>query len=104
MIAEQIQQIIEDGLTIEIAYTKYDGTASMRILSDIEYSAEYGHTHIQAFCVLRQERRTFKISRISSVRSIDSTLSTSSVPSQTIDVNEPYVFNPNKRIFKLYAE
>lgn len=104
MIAKQIQQAIENGYMIEIAYTKFDDTSSIRVLSDIEYSLEYGSTHISAFCHTRQEQRTFKISRISSVRVIDNTVSSSKVPSQTIDVNKPYVFNPNKRIFKLYGE
>ena len=44
MIYEDIQRAIDTGAIIEIAYTKYDGTSSIRRLSDVQYSDEYGHS------------------------------------------------------------
>lgn len=58
--------IVEDK-TITIKYQKYDGTVSSRVISNISYSAEYGDDYIEAYCHLRHEKRTFKISRIQSV-------------------------------------
>lgn len=58
--------IVEDK-TITIKYQKYDGTLSNRVISNITYSAEYGDDYIEAYCHLRHEKRTFKISRIISI-------------------------------------
>lgn len=109
MIIEDIQRAIDTGATIEIAYTKYDGTSSIRKLSDVEYSVEYGHTHIQAFCHMRHELRTFRIDRISRVIFLsggdaNSNASAQAVLINPINSNAPYHFNSSKRIFKLYGE
>lgn len=106
MIYEEIQRAIDTGAIIEIAYTKFDGTSSIRRLSDVKYSDEFGHTHIKAFCHMRNEERTFKIDRISRVTFISSPNANTkqSVLINPINVDLPYRFNPNKRIFALYGE
>lgn len=63
-IREYIEQAIAENRAIEIEYVKYDGTGSKRQVSDLSYSDEYGDDYIVGFCHLRNEYRTFKISRI----------------------------------------
>ena len=106
MIEDDIQRAIDTGAIIEIAYTKYDGTASIRRLSDIQYSDEYGNTHIEAFCHLRNERRSFKISRISRLTFISSpdAVSEQSTLINPTKVKMPYRFNRSKKIFALYGD
>jgi len=97
-IKEIIEQAITERLTLEIQYQKDDGTKSTREISDITYSAKYGIDCITAFCHLRNDKRTFKISRINAA---------TIVPSKTQDVPEipeQYSFNRNKKIFNLYGE
>lgn len=65
-----IASAINGNKTIRIKYTKYDGTTSIRTISDIHYSKEFGSDYIECFCHLRQERRTFKISRIEEIDGI----------------------------------
>ncbi len=69
-IKEYLDKAIKENKTITIKYKKYDGTVSSRTLSDLDYSDEYGSGYIQAYCHLRQENRTFKISRIMEVDGI----------------------------------
>ena len=106
MIYDEIQKAIDTGAIIEIANTKFDGTASVRRLSDIQYSEEYGNTHIEAFCHLRNERRSFKIERISRLTFISSPEATSeqSTLINPTNVKMPYRFNRSKRIFALYGD
>lgn len=66
-IREYIDTAIHEGREITIKYVKYDGTISNRTISDIQYSEEYGSDYIIGWCHLRNEQRTFKISRIRSV-------------------------------------
>lgn len=108
-IYNDIQEAIDSGATIEIVYSKYGGDRSIRKLSDVEYSDQYGNTHITAFCHKRHERRTFKIDRIERVTFLsgghadeDSTAQSTIITPINLDV--PYRFNPNKRIFNLYGE
>lgn len=98
MISEIINQAILDGVDIEIGYTKYDGTTSNRILSEVHYSEVYGHTHIEGYCHTRKESRTFKIDRISSARIVKQT-----DDNDKTEESSEYRFNPNKRIFNLYG-
>ncbi len=72
-----IQQIIDlsisKGYKVEIKYQNYQHESSTRIISNINYSDEfdekgYHNEHIKAFCHLRNEERSFKISRISNIR------------------------------------
>ena len=70
-----IKQAIENKQSIAIKYRKFDGTVSNRRLSDIRYNNSFGEVgfhndHIIGFCSLRNEERTFKIDRISSVEII----------------------------------
>lgn len=71
-----LDDAIRAGKAVTIKYMKYDGEYSTRKISDIQYSDEYGtgNDYINAFCHKRQERRTFKISRIISVDGITDTL------------------------------
>lgn len=98
MIRDDIKKAIDEGVTIEICYVKNNEESSIRTLSKIEYSNEYGASYISAFCHTRQEQRTFKIDRISSLSFVDEKTNDTliaSLPEQT------YVFNPLKKIFKL---
>ena len=102
MVNDEIRKAIETGADIEIEYVKPDGTKSVRRLSDIRFSEEFGSTHIEAFCHLRGERRSFKISRIGRVTFLgpDDDARTGSGSS---DPDQPYVFDGSKRIFALYG-
>lgn len=91
----RLQKAIDEKETIEIKYRKYYGEESERQISDIHWSSEFGDenhfndkSYINAFCHLRQERRTFKVERILSingqslhiVREMDSTKGIFQVP------------------------
>lgn len=114
MIRDEIQKAIDGKLRIEINYRKSDGTPSVRTLSNVRISDEYGDDYISAFCHKRNEQRTFKISRISSVTILDkndnhineSSMQTNNHITDRGKPEEemPYVFNPQKRIFPLYGE
>lgn len=69
-IIEYIEDAIQNGKSVTIKYEKYGGELSTRTLSDIHYSDEFGEEYIEGFCHLRNERRTFKISRIREVDGI----------------------------------
>lgn len=69
-IREYIDKAIREGKTITIKYIKFDGTQSTRTISNIQYSDEFGEEYIKAYCHLREEERTFKISRIISADGI----------------------------------
>lgn len=69
-IREYLDTAIRTGKSVTIEYIKYKGECSVRTISNIQYSDEYGDDYIQAFCHNRQENRTFKISRIKSVDDI----------------------------------
>ena len=63
-IGDYIKEAIQQNKEITIKYQKYDGSVSTRRISNIELSDEYGDGYIRAYCHLRNEERTFKISRI----------------------------------------
>ena len=69
-IREYLDAAIKTGKSVTIKYIKYKGEYSVRTISNIQYSDEYGDDYIQAFCHKRQENRTFKISRILSADDI----------------------------------
>ena len=69
-IREYINEAIQKKRDITIKYKKYDGSVSTRVLSNVEYSDEYGDSYIKAYCHLRHENRTFKINRIIEVDGI----------------------------------
>ena len=47
-----LEQAMNEGSTIEIDYEKYDGEQSHRLISNIQYSDEYGDDYISAYCHL----------------------------------------------------
>lgn len=105
MIFDDIKKAIDTGATIEIEYTKPDGTSSVRKLSEVAFSSSYGPTYIEAFCHMRNGTRTFKIGRISKVTFLNKQNSSNGpVLIMPTNSNLPYQFNGNKRIFKLYGE
>lgn len=69
-ISKYIAEAIKSGKTVKIKYVKYSGEISERTISDIKPSEEFGEGYISAFCHLRNETRTFKISRIREVDGI----------------------------------
>ena len=69
-IIEYIEDAIQNGKSVTIKYEKQGGELSTRTLSDIHCSDEFGEEYIEGFCHLRNERRTFKISRIREVDGI----------------------------------
>jgi predicted DNA-binding transcriptional regulator YafY len=75
VIKGKIRQAISSNHDIKIEYIKYDGTYSSRRLSDVSFNNEfklegYNNDHIKGFCHLRGEERTFRISRITSIKLI----------------------------------
>lgn len=75
-ISEYIAEAIKSGKTVKIKYVKNSGEISERTISDIGPSDEFGEGYISAFCHLRNETRTFKISRIREVDGIKAFSST----------------------------
>ena len=72
-IRSEIDKAIASGADIEIEYFKSHGELSKRRVSGIEYNNDFGgygykNDHIKGYCHLRNENRTFKISRILSIR------------------------------------
>jgi predicted DNA-binding transcriptional regulator YafY len=68
-VKQQIRKVIIEGSIIRIEYRKLDGDISRRMVSDIDYNNSYTDDgfykdHIEGYCHLRHEERTFKISRI----------------------------------------
>jgi predicted DNA-binding transcriptional regulator YafY len=71
-----LQKAMKEKKSVLIKYRKYDGTSSERKLSELEFNNEFQavgfhNAHIKAFCHLRKENRTFKISRIISANVIE---------------------------------
>lgn len=75
-IREYIDKAIYSGNKVTIKYVKFDGSLSTRTISELEYSDEFGDDYITAFCHMRHEQRTFKISRIREIDGISSTIET----------------------------
>ena len=67
-IEQIIKRAIEDKLTLEIDSAKNSYEKSSRVISDVSISSEYGVGYISAYCHMRDEERTFKISRIVDAR------------------------------------
>ena len=93
-----IRRAIEDGLTLEIDYVKDSFEKSSRIISDIKISQKYGLGYISAYCHMREEERTFKISRIVDARIVANPNRGTKKPLFN------YVFDASKPIFNLYGE
>lgn len=93
-IIEYIEEAIQNGKSVTIKYEKYGGELSTRTLSDIHYSDEFGEEYIEGFCHLRNERRTFKISRIREVDGIKAITYTGAIGKYKSAYN-PNVFSTN---------
>lgn len=93
-----ISRAIKDGLTLEIDYAKNSYEKSTRVISDVSISEEYGNDYISAYCHLRGEQRTFKISRIVDARIVPR--SNKRTAKQLFN----YDFDASKPIFNLYGE
>lgn len=97
-IEQIIKRAIEDKLTLEIDYAKNSYEKSSRVISDVSISSEYGVGYISAYCHMREEERTFKISRIVDARIVPN-------PNRrTIKPQFNYEFDASKPIFNLYGE
>lgn len=97
-IEQIIRRAIEDGLTLEIEYAKNSFEKSTRVISDVSVSDEYGLGYISAYCHMREEQRTFKISRIADARIVPSS------SKRTAKQLYNYEFDASKPIFNLYGE
>lgn len=100
-IKEYIDSAIQNKKDITIEYVKYGNEKSIRTISNVQYSEEFGNEYITGFCQLRQEQRTFKISRIIKVDNISNIVSSSGsktayIP-KTIYVEPPKI-SPQKKV------
>lgn len=93
-----IKRSIEDNLSLEIDYQNSDYETSTRIISDIHRSSKFRGDYIDAYCHLRNEERTFKLSRIVDARIVPS--SNKRAVKQLLN----YEFDASKPIFNLYGE
>lgn len=97
-IDQLIERAIEEGLTIEIDYAKNNYEKSSRVISDVSKCEDFGDGYISAFCHLREEQRTFKISRIVDARIVSCDTKRKEKPQYC------YEFDASKPIFNLYGE
>ena len=63
-----VAKAIKTDAALEFYYSNYNGEASKRTVSNLDYSEEFGTEYISGFCHLREEDRTFKIERISRLK------------------------------------
>lgn len=99
-IKEYINKAIREGRDITIGYQKFDGTLST--LSNVHYSDEYGDEYISGFCHLRQEDRTFKISRILDVDGISAHEGSATLGKTAYSAKT--VYSPSKPVTTTAAE
>lgn len=97
-IGELIRRAMEDNLSLEIDYFNNDYDYSTRTISNITKCMKFGLGlgYIDAYCHLRKEIRTFKISRIAHARIKPS--------ERPIIPNYNYEFDRSKPIFPLFGE
>ncbi len=105
-IANDINTAIEQGLNMEIVYEKNPVEKTKREISDIQYSEEYGTSYINAFCHIKNERRTFRIDKIVSALLLtqDNGKDLNETVSSPLIIGKDYRFNPHKPIFKLFGK
>ena len=70
-VEEKIRDAIARNKDVLIKYQKYSGEVSIRKISAIEKSEEFGSDYIFAFCRLRNEWRTFRLDRIIEIKVLD---------------------------------
>ena len=97
-IEQLIRRAIDECLTLEIEYAKNSFEKSSRVISNIKNSQEYGFGYISAFCHMKKEERTFKISRIFDARIVTNS------NGGTVKSQFNYEFDASKPIFNLYGE
>lgn len=97
-VEQLIKRAIADKLTLEIDYAKNSYEKSSRVISNVSISTEYGIGYISAYCHMKKEERTFKISRIVAARVVPN-------PNRkAITPHFNYEFDASKPIFNLYGE
>lgn len=74
-IKDELQKAINGKHNIKIQYENFDGEVSERELSNVQMTDDfnsfgYDKQHIKGFCHLRNEERSFKISRIKNIELI----------------------------------
>lgn len=86
----KIQEAITHNKDALIKYQKYTGEVTIRKISSIEKSDEFGSNYIYAFCRLRNEWRTFRIDRIIEIKVLEnSTPVAIPKPSKSQTVSRP---------------
>ncbi|MFH1875098.1 MAG: WYL domain-containing protein [Pseudomonadota bacterium] len=66
----EINEAIKNGKQINIKYVNGEGEESERIVSPEEIFTHRGRIYFRGYCHLRNERRTFRVSRIKSISAI----------------------------------
>lgn len=97
-IIDLINRAMQDKLFLEIEYANNSYEKSTRVISEINPNNEYGAGYISAYCHMREENRTFKISRIIDARIVKR--SAKKAFKQLFN----YEFDASKPIFNLYGE
>ena len=64
VLRQLINKAIEKGLMLQIDYVNNKRERSLRIISKISISPKYSEGYITAYCHIRKEERTFRISNI----------------------------------------
>lgn len=97
-IGKLLQRAMENDLTLEIEYAKNHYEKYTPPISDVTISDECGIGYISACCHMREEQRTFKMSRIVDARIVPSY--SKRAAKQLFN----YEFDVSKPIFNLYGE
>jgi len=61
---QSLRYVINNRKTISIVYEKQDGSITVREIAPNNIYEEDNRLYVQAYCYLRNERRTFRVSRI----------------------------------------
>lgn len=80
-ILKKLQGFIDEDETIEISYKSSDGFNSTRKIDPLQITEWGGQYYLRAHCNLRNEDRTFKISRIKSINGDESAKVERDIPS-----------------------
>ncbi len=68
-----IKKAIKKNCAVKIVYEKYEGEKSMRRLSNLTITEQYGYEnmHLMAYCHMRKAVRTFNMTRITTVKIVE---------------------------------
>jgi predicted DNA-binding transcriptional regulator YafY len=68
-LAGLLRYAAQTGRTVRIAYVKEDGTASVRDIrpEQVDRNKKTGDPYLRARCLLRGERRSFRLDRITAL-------------------------------------